>query len=135
MINDSRMPTLLSLVIPAFNEADNLVPLYEAVSEEFAHQDFDWEMILVDDHSSDRTPHVINGIAKNDDRVRGVRLSRNMGSHVAMRCGISLARGNVIGIIAADLQDEPNIIVGMVTELRRGGANVVWASPQRREGP
>jgi polyisoprenyl-phosphate glycosyltransferase len=134
MISDSRTSTLLSLVIPAFNEADNLVPLYEAVSEAFAHQDFDWEMILVDDHSSDRTPHVIGGIAKNDHRVRGVRLSRNMGSHVAMRCGTSLARGNVIGIIAADLQDEPNIIVEMVAELRRAGANVVWAARERREG-
>jgi len=134
MISDSHMPTLVSLVVPAFNEADNLVPLYEAVTEAFARQDFDWEMIVVDDHSRDRTPHVIGGIAKNDHRVRGVRLSRNMGSHVAMRCGTTLARGNLIGIIAADLQDQPSIIVEMVTELRRAGANVVWAARERREG-
>jgi polyisoprenyl-phosphate glycosyltransferase len=128
------MPTLVSLVVPAFNEADNLVPLYEAVTEAFARQDFDWEMILVDDHSSDLTPQVIGGIAKNDHRVRGVRLSRNMGSHIAIRCGIRLAHGNLIGLIAADLQDQPNIIVEMVTELRRAGANVVWAARERREG-
>jgi glycosyltransferase involved in cell wall biosynthesis len=128
------MGTLVSLVVPAFNEADNLIPLYEAVTEAFAHQDFDWEMIVVDDHSSDRTPHVIGGIAKDDQRVRGARLSRNMGSHIAMRCGISFARGNLIGIIAADLQDQPNIIVEMITELRRTGANVVWAARERREG-
>jgi polyisoprenyl-phosphate glycosyltransferase len=128
------MTTLVSLVVPAFNEADNIVPLYEAVTEAFARQDFDWEMILVDDHSLDRTPHVIGGIAKNDPRVRGVRLSRNGGSHIAMRCGIRLARGDLIGIIAADLQDQPNIIVEMVTELQRVGANVVWAARERREG-
>lgn len=128
------MPTLVSLVVPAFNEADNLVPLYEAVTEAFARQDFDWEMILVDDHSSDLTPQVIGGIAKNDHRVRGVRLSRNMGSHIAIRCGIRLAHGNLIGLIAADLQDQPNIIVEMVTELRQAGANVVWAARERREG-
>src|SRR5262245_21955169 len=110
------MPMLLSLVVPAFNEADNIVPLYEAVTEAFARQDFDWEMILVDDHSSDPTPHVIGGIANNDQRIRGVRLSRNMGSHIAMRCGVSLARGNLVGIIAADLQDQPSIIVEMVAE-------------------
>jgi glycosyltransferase involved in cell wall biosynthesis len=134
MISNSHVPTLLSLVVPAFNEADNIVPLYEAVTEAFGGKDFDWEVILVDDHSSDRTPHVIGGIAKNDHRVRGVRLSRNMGSHVAMRCGVSLARGDLIGIIAADLQDQPNIIVEMVTELRRTGANVVWAAREQREG-
>jgi polyisoprenyl-phosphate glycosyltransferase len=128
------MPMLLSLVVPAFNEADNLVPLYEAVTEAFERQDFDWEMILVDDHSSDRTPQVIGEIAKSDQRVRGVRLSRNMGSHIAMRCGIRFGRGNLIGVIAADLQDQPSIIVKMVAELRRTGANVVWAARERREG-
>jgi dolichol-phosphate mannosyltransferase len=128
------MPMLLSLVVPAFNEADNIVPLYEAVTEAFARQDFDWEMILVDDHSSDPTPHVIGGIANNDQRIRGVRLSRNMGSHIAMRCGVSLARGNLVGVIAADLQDPPSIIVEMVAELRRTEANVVWAARERREG-
>jgi dolichol-phosphate mannosyltransferase len=128
------MPTLVSLVVPAFNEADNIVPLYEGVAEAFAHQDFDWEMILVDDHSSDRTPHVIGRLAKDDPRVGGVRLSRNMGSHIAMRCGIRLARGDLVGIIAADLQDPPNMIVKMVTELRQAGTNVVWAVRERREG-
>ncbi len=57
-----------------------------------------------------------------------------MGSHIAMRCGIRLARGNLIGIIAADLEDQPSIIVEMVTELRRAGANVVWAAREGREG-
>jgi polyisoprenyl-phosphate glycosyltransferase len=128
------MRTLISLIVPAFNEADNLVPLYEAVTEAFERQDFDWEMILVDDHSGDRTPDVIGEIAKKDQRVRGVRLSRNMGSHIAMRCGISFAHGNLVGVIAADLQDQPDIIVSMVAELRQTGANVVWAVRERREG-
>lgn len=128
------MRMLVSLVVPAFNEAENLTPLYEAVTRAFAPHGFDWEMIVVDDHSKDRTPDVIAGIARSDCRVRGVRLSRNMGSHIAMRCGIRFARGNLIGVLAADLQDEPGIVVDMVAELRRTGANVVWAARQRREG-
>src|SRR5262249_41903618 len=100
----------------------------------FARQDFDWEMILVDDHSSDPTPHVIGGIANNDQRIRGVRVSRNMGSHIALRCGVSLARGNLGGVLAADLHDQPRLIVEMVAELRRTEANVVWAARERREG-
>src|SRR5260221_10336136 len=109
------MPTIVSLIVPAFNEADNIVPLYEEVTEAFARQDFDWEMILVDEHSSDRTPHMIDGIAKKDHRVRAVRLARNMGSHVAIRCGISLARANLLGIIAAGLQTQPNTTVTVGT--------------------
>jgi polyisoprenyl-phosphate glycosyltransferase len=77
---------------------------------------------------------MIGELARNDRRVRGVRLSRNMGSHIAMRCGIKLARGDLIGFIAADLQDQPDIIVEMVAELRRADVNVVWATRERREG-
>jgi glycosyltransferase involved in cell wall biosynthesis len=127
------MSTLVSLIVPAFNEASNLGPFYEAVSAAFAGQDLDWEMIVVDDHSNDRTPYLISSLAQSDPHVRGVRLARNSGSHNAVRCGLRLARGDLIGIIAADLQDPPHVLVEMAAELRRGGHHVVWAVRERRD--
>lgn len=124
---------LLSVITTAYNERQNLPVLYERLSRALDEARIPWELIVVDDHSADGTFDVITEISARDARVRGVRLSRNVGSHSSIRCAIENARGACLVQIAADLQDPPEII----PELWRrwtSGAQIVWAVRRKREG-
>ena len=123
---------MLSIVTPAFNEASNLEALYARLVRFFDRIGADWEWIVVDDHSPDDTFGVIERLALGDSRVRGLRLARHAGSHVAITCGLHHARGDAAVMMAADLQDPPEIIEAMMVEWRQG-AQIVWAS--RRTAP
>ena len=124
---------MLSLVTPAFNEAENLEPLYARIVETMRRLDTDWEWIVVDDQSRDGTFAVLERLARADRRVRGLRLARNSGSHVAITCGLHHARGAAAVMMAADLQDPPETIAAMLG-LWRGGAQIVWAVRRSRPG-
>ena len=127
-----RRPSL-SVITPAYNEADNLPPLYERLARVLDGLELEWEWIVVDDHSSDATFAVLKEIAERDPRVRGVRFARNVGSHMAVRCGLDYARGDCAAALAADLQDPPEILPNLLAEWH-AGAQVVWAVRCRREG-
>lgn len=124
---------LLTVVTPAYNEAENLPVLYERLSEVVEGLGLDWEWIVVDDHSADETFAVIADIARHDPRVRGIRLARNYGSHTAIACGLHHARGDCVAGMAADLQDPPETLPELMARWREG-AQVVWAVRGRREG-
>jgi len=130
----SRRP-LLTVVTPAYNEAENLPALYQRLRNvlDGVGVDMDWEWIVVDDHSSDKTFAVLSLLAEQDDRLRGFRFSRNFGSHMAITCGLHQACGDCAVIMAADLQDPPETIPDLLSEWQRG-AQVVWAVRARREG-
>ena len=121
----------LSIVTPAHNEEANLPLLYEQLKEHLA--DYDWEWIMVDDHSSDNTLGVFSRLAASDERLRGLRFSRNFGSHKALICGLREARGQAAVILAADLQDPPQVIPRLYAAWK-GGDQVVWAVRQARPG-
>ena len=125
-------PTL-SIVTPAFNEAENLPLLYERLANILDSLQLEWEWIIVDDHSQDRTFTVISQLTEKDERVYGVRLSRNFGSHTAITCGIYQAKGNGVVIMTADLQDPPETLPNLL-EKWKAGAQVVWAVRREREG-
>ena len=118
---------MLSIVTPAFNEASNLESLYTRLVRFFERASGDWEWIVVDDHSQDDTFAIVERLALVDNRVRGFRLARNSGSHVAITCGLHHALGDAAVVLAADLQDPPETIETMVTAWR-GGAQIVWAA-------
>lgn len=124
--------TRISIVTPAFNEAENLEALYDRLARVAARLDCDWEWVVVDDHSYDGSFACVERLARRDPRVRGLRLSRNCGSHVAITCGLHQARGDAAVVLAADLQDPPELLEPLV-ERWRGGAQVVWAA--RRTPP
>jgi len=124
---------LLSVVTPAFNEEVNLPILYGRLASQLAGLGVDWEWVVVDDHSSDRSFSVAESLSSRDKRVKAVRLARNSGSHVALVCGLTLARGNAVVAMAADLQDPPEILREMLLAWH-GGAQVVWAVRREREG-
>ena len=123
----------LSVVTPAFNEAGNLLTLYDRLIAAMQRVGVDWEWIVVDDHSRDDTFRVVSEMAVRDSRIRGVRLSRNCGSHTAITCGLHLATGAAAVVLAADLQDPPEVVSSML-ERWRSGAQVVWAVRRTRPG-
>lgn len=128
----ARRPAL-SIVSPAYNEAENLPAVYECLAEAVNRLGVDWEWVIVDDHSSDGTFAAIAGLARRDPAVRGIRLARNFGSHMAVTCGLHHARGDCAAVIAADAQEPPEMLAPMLEKWREG-AHVVWAVRQRREG-
>src|SRR5258706_1887196 len=93
----------------------------------------EWEWIIVDDHSRDDTFAVIESLALRDARVRGFRLARNSGSHVAITCGLHHVDGDAAVMMAADLQDPPETLTAMLDKWRHG-AQVVWAVRRERPG-
>lgn len=86
---------------------------------------------MVDDHSRDETFRAIERVAAVDTRVRGIRLARNSGSHVAIACGLHCARGDAAIVLAADLQDPPELVEPLVARWREG-AQIVWAARRAR---
>jgi dolichol-phosphate mannosyltransferase len=124
---------VISIVTPAFNEAENLAGLHARIVETMTKLAVKWEWIVVDDHSRDGTFAVIQRLSAGDPRVRGVRLARNSGSHVAIACGMNLATGDAVIMMAADLQDPPETIGAMLERWSRG-AQIVWAVRRSRPG-
>lgn len=123
----------LSVITPAYNEEGNLPVMYERLGAVLDDLDVEWEWIVTDDHSSDRTFDVLAEIIRRDSRVRVLRFSRNFGSHAGVTCGLHHATGDCAIVLAADLQDPPEVIPDLV-EAWRSGAQVVWAVRGQREG-
>lgn len=127
------MSMRLSAITPAFNEAENLPVFYDQLRSVLEAAGIEWEWIVVDDHSRDRTWEVLRELAVREPRLKAVRLARNSGSHMAFACGLQHARGDCAVVLAADLQDPPETIPALL-EKWRAGAKIVWAVRERREG-
>lgn len=123
----------LSVVTPAYNEERNVPVLYAALNSILSSLDADWEWIVVDDHSADKTFEAVTEIALRDPRVRAVRLARNFGSHTALACGLHQAQGDCAVVLAADLQDPPETVIELLKKWQEG-AQVVWAIRGKRAG-
>ncbi len=110
----SSEPALaFSLIVPVFNEEDCLRPLHARIASTFRER-ADWELLLVDDGSTDRSPQVIRDLAAADARVRGVFFAHNCGQTSATRAGIQHARGAMIATLDADLQNDPRDLPAML---------------------
>ena len=123
---------LLSIVIPAFNESENLLSVIELVKKSCSNSQCieDFEIIIVDDHSSDNSFHTISSLKI--EKVKIIRLSRNSGSHTAIRAGISCARGDAFVFLSADGQDDPSVIPDLINKWQKG-VKTVWAVRESRE--
>src|SRR4051812_5862660 len=124
---------MISIITPAFNESTNLRALYERLAATMAAQAVEWEWVIVDDHSRDNTFAVVQQLAAADSRVRGLRLARNSGSHLAIMCALHHVSGDAAALVAADLQDPPEFLAQMIERWRQG-AQVVWAVRRQRPG-
>ncbi len=110
----------LSIVVPIYNEVDSLSLLYRSVCEALASLGRSFELILVNDGSTDGSGDLLDHLAIRDQRVRVVHLRRNFGQTAAMSAGIDHARGQVIAMMDADLQNDPNDIPKMLAKLEEG---------------
>ena len=125
---------MLSIITPAFNEAANLEAMRTRLGAALAGTvGDDWEWLIVDDHSADATFDVIARLSRADPRVRGLRLSRNSGSHTAIACGLHHVQGDAAVMLAGDLQDPPELLQSLL-ERWRAGAQVVWATRRVQPG-
>jgi polyisoprenyl-phosphate glycosyltransferase len=127
----SRRLGLLSVVAPVYNEEELLDEFYSRVCS--ALQGLHFELVLVDDGSSDSTPELLDRLASGDPRVHVVYLSRNFGHQTALTAGLDHARGDAVVMIDADLQDPPELIPRMLDHWR-GGCDVVYAVREHRDG-
>lgn len=127
-----RLPPTLSCVIPCRNEADNLARLLPWLADTLATCSQAWEVILVDDGSTDTTPLLLAGWARRPG-FRVLQLSRNFGKEAALTAGLQAAAGDVVVMMDADLQHSPALIPGFVAHWR-AGADVVYAIRQHRHG-
>ena len=126
-----RTPTLLSLVAPVYDEEELIDDFIARTLTALA--DYEFELVLVNDGSSDRTPELLDRAAAADPRVRVIHLSRNFGHQAALTAGLEHAIGDVVAMIDADLQDPPELIPDMVARWSQG-ADVVYAVRKEREG-
>src|SRR5512134_2231087 len=127
------MKITYSIVAPIYNELDNLPELYRRVKEVMDSTGETWELVLVDDGSTDGSTEMICELAKEDKRVRPVIFARNFGHQIAITGGWDYARGNAVVIIDADLQDPPELILEMTKKWKQG-YEVVYAVRAEREG-
>ena len=127
------MKITYSIVAPIYNELANLPELYRRVKEVMDSANEPWELVLVDDGSTDGSTEAIRELAKQDERVRPVIFARNFGHQIAITAGWDYARGDAIVIIDADLQDPPELILDMARKWREG-YEVVFAVRAEREG-
>jgi polyisoprenyl-phosphate glycosyltransferase len=126
------VPELHSIVVPVFNEEAVLPAFFERLRAALEPVG-DWEVVFVDDGSTDDTYAILKSLAASDGRVRLIRFGRNFGQQVAIAAGIDAADGDTVTVIDADLQDPPELIPQMI-ERWRAGADVVYAIHQSREG-
>ncbi len=111
---------MLSIVVPVYNEEENISPLYERVTTVLREIGEDYEVILVNDGSTDRTEVHLKTIAAVDANIKVVNFRRNFGQTAAMMAGIDFARGDVIIGLDADLQNDPNDIPKLLAKLGEG---------------
>jgi len=111
---------MISIVVPAYNEERNLEMLYERLRAQLESLRMHWELVVVDDGSSDGTWNVIAALGARDARVRGVRLSRNFGHQNALLAGLAAARGRAVIMMDADLQHPPEIVRQLIEHWQDG---------------
>ena len=123
---------LISIVLPAHNEETGIRRAFDVIGRTLDECGVRWEIIVVDDGSSDRTFAVVTDCAADDNRIRGIHFSRNFGKEAALLAGIKAARGDAVITMDADLQHPPSVIPNML-EAWRAGAKVVHAVKRQRE--
>jgi dolichol-phosphate mannosyltransferase len=128
---DAPVP-IVTVVTPVFNEEAGLARYEEAVRQTLlARTDYHFEILLVDDGSTDGSWEYIRGLCAREPRCRGLRLSRNFGTHIALSAGIQHAGGDAVATLACDLQDPPEVVLEFMDAWRRGAA-IVWGHRRKR---
>lgn len=126
------MPTF-TVIAPIYNEAENIPELYTRVCKVMEETRESWELIMVDDGSTDGSTDLIRSFGSQDSRVKPVIFARNFGHQIAVTAGLDYSHGDAVVIIDSDLQDPPEVILKLIEKWREG-YEVVYAVRSEREG-
>lgn len=125
----------ISVVVPLFNEAESLPELYAWIKRVMQANGFSFEIIFVNDGSTDSSWQVIESFATDDPHVHGIKFRRNYGKSPALFCGFRAAKGRVVITMDADLQDSPDEIPGLYRMITEDGFDLVSGYKQKRYDP
>ncbi len=122
----------LSIVVPLYNEAESLPKLFEWIDQVMQKNQFDYELIFINDGSIDESWKVIEELRKKSDRVRGIKFRNNYGKSPALYCGFRAAKGDVVITMDADLQDSPDEIPELYRMITEEGYDLVSGWKKKR---
>ena len=126
----------ISVVVPLYNEDESLPELYEWITRVMAANKFSYEVIFVNDGSTDNSWDIIERLSANDpEHVRGIKFRRNYGKSPALFCGFEMAKGDVVITMDADLQDSPDEIPELYRMIKEDGYDLVSGYKQKRYDP
>lgn len=123
----------ITILTPVYNEEKSL-PIYESRVKDclISKQDYEFQILFIDDGSTDHSWAIIREICGRYHHFRGIRLSRNYGSHVALSAGFANADGDAVATLACDLQDPPEVILEFLNKWQNG-AKIVWGRRRQRQ--
>ena len=123
----------ISVIVPLFNEEESLPELFAWIKRVMDTNDFTYEVIFVNDGSTDRSWNVIEELAEKFEQVKGIKFRRNYGKSPALYCGFKEAQGDVVITMDADLQDSPDEIPGLYQMITKDGYDLVSGYKQNRK--
>jgi len=124
---------VISIIAPVFNEEPIINELYRRLVEVLDKTGEPWELVMVNDGSSDKSGELMRALAERDERVRVINFARNFGHQNAVTAGMDYTRGDAVVVIDADLQDPPEVILDLIAKWREG-YHVVYAVRSERIG-
>lgn len=125
----------ISVVVPLYNEEESLPELYRWIEKVMKANGFSFEVIFVNDGSTDNSWQVIEDLSKQSENVKGIKFRRNYGKSPALYCGFKEAQGDVVITMDADLQDSPDEIPGLYRMITEDGYDLVSGYKQKRYDP
>ena len=125
----------ISVIIPLYNEEESLPELYAWIERVMKENNFSYEVVFVNDGSTDHSWDVIEELRKKSNNVKGIKFRRNYGKSPALHCGFETAEGDVVITMDADLQDSPDEIPGLYKMIKEEGYDLVSGYKQKRYDP
>jgi len=125
----------ISVVIPLYNEDESLPELYAWIERVMSQNKFTYEVIFVNDGSTDNSWGVIENLSREHKEVKGIKFRRNYGKSPALYCGFKQAQGDVVITMDADLQDSPDEIPELYRMIKEDGFDLVSGYKQKRYDP
>ncbi|HRN16457.1 MAG TPA: glycosyltransferase family 2 protein [Xylanibacter oryzae] len=125
----------ISVIVPLYNEEESLPELYAWIERVMKANNFTFEVIFINDGSTDRSWEIIEELSKKSENVRGIKFRRNYGKSPALFCGFKQADGDVVITMDADLQDSPDEIPGLYKMIKTDGYDLVSGYKQKRYDP
>ena len=124
----------ISVIVPCYNEEEAIGLFYEQINKVINSLDYKFELIFVNDGSSDNTYNIIRNLADIDKNVKYINFSRNFGKEAAMYAGLELSSGDLVTIMDADLQDPPSLLPEMIDYINKEGYDCVATKSTSRHG-